>query len=156
MGLGRTKAIPTLAVTDLEQARDFYGTKLGFDEIEPTDTGERAAAYDLGEGSYLYVYERPTPSGSTATACEFAVEDVEGSVDWLRGRGISFEEYDLPEMGLRTRNGIAAMQGGVKAAWFKDPFGNILAISNSLYATAQRGKPERGVERGEEPPPMHA
>ena len=153
MGLGRTKAIPTLAVTDLEKAREFYGTKLGFDELEPTDTEERSAAYDLGEGSYLYVYERPTPSGSTATACEFAVEDVEGVVEWLRGRGISFEEYDIPEMNLHTRNGIATLGSGVKAAWLKDPFGNILAVSNSLYATAQKG---RGVERGEEAPPMHA
>jgi hypothetical protein len=43
----------------------------------------------------------------------------------LRGKGVSFEEYDLP--GLKTVNGIAEL-GGMRGAWFKDPEGNILSV----------------------------
>lgn len=37
------------------------------------------------------------------------VEDIEATVEWLRARGVVFEEYDFP--GLRTVNGIAEVAG---------------------------------------------
>jgi hypothetical protein len=43
----------------------------------------------------------------------------------LRGKGVTFEEYDLP--GVKTVNGIAEL-GGTRGAWFKDPEGNILSV----------------------------
>jgi catechol 2,3-dioxygenase-like lactoylglutathione lyase family enzyme len=55
----------------------------------------------------------------------FVVDDVDAAVAGLRERGVVFEEYDLP--GLRTEGGIATL-GPVRAAWFKDPDGNILAV----------------------------
>ena len=56
----------------------------------------------------------------------FIVDDVEDTVKGLKDRGVVFEEYDFP--GLKTENGIATM-GNVKGAWFRDPDGNILAVS---------------------------
>lgn len=53
------------------------------------------------------------------------VRDVEATVADLRGRGVTFEDYDLP--GLKTVDGIADL-GGIKGAWFKDPEGNILSV----------------------------
>jgi hypothetical protein len=47
----------------------------------------------------------------------------------LRGRGLVFEEYDLP--GFKTENGVMDMNG-FKAAWFKDTEGNILGIGQSV------------------------
>ncbi|MEO8570303.1 MAG: hypothetical protein ABI553_01265 [Chloroflexota bacterium] len=41
----------------------------------------------------------------------------------LRGRGVTFEDYDAP----RTEDGIATI-GASRAAWFKDPHGNLLAV----------------------------
>jgi hypothetical protein len=52
---------------------------------------------------------------------------VEATVRWLKNRGVVFEEYDFP--GLKTVNGIATL-GDRKGAWFKDPDGNILAVSS--------------------------
>ncbi|MFG2916063.1 hypothetical protein ACGF0D_24645 [Kitasatospora sp. NPDC048298] len=49
----------------------------------------------------------------------------------LRGRGITFEEYDFP--GLRTVNGVAEGEG-MRAAWFKDSEGNILCVSQRVGA----------------------
>jgi hypothetical protein len=46
-------------------------------------------------------------------------------MDSLRGRGIVFEEYDLP--GLKTDRGVVKI-GAYKAAWFKDPDGNVLSL----------------------------
>ncbi len=40
---------------------------------------------------------------------------------------MKFEDYDIPEMGLKTVDGIATIEGE-KSAWFKDPDGNILAV----------------------------
>jgi len=45
----------------------------------------------------------------------------------LRERGVVFEEYDLP--GVKTVDGIAEHASGARGAWFKDPDGNILQIS---------------------------
>jgi hypothetical protein len=53
------------------------------------------------------------------------VADIEATAAWLRSRGVAFEEYDLPF--LKTENGIAEV-AGIKAAWFRDPDGYLLAL----------------------------
>ena len=55
----------------------------------------------------------------------FEVSNIEEEVNMLRGKGVNFEVYNMPE--IKTQNGIAT-QGSVKAAWFKDSEGNILCI----------------------------
>ncbi len=57
------------------------------------------------------------------------MDDVEAEVAELKGRGVVFEEYDLP--GMKTVNGIAT-GGGSKAAWFKDSEGNIMAVIEAV------------------------
>ncbi len=47
--------------------------------------------------------------------------------DEVRARGVVFEDYDIPEIGLKTVNGIVELSGG-KAAWFKDSEGNIISL----------------------------
>jgi len=47
----------------------------------------------------------------------------------LKARGVVFEEYDMPGIGMK--NSIATA-GGAKTAWFKDSEGNILAVSQRL------------------------
>jgi hypothetical protein len=55
----------------------------------------------------------------------FRVEDIDDVVSMLRERGVKFEDYDLP--GLKTENGIGRI-GDLRAAWARDPDGNILAF----------------------------
>ena len=45
----------------------------------------------------------------------------------LKAKGVAFEEVDSP--GLKTVDGVATM-GDMKAAWFKDTEGNILAVTS--------------------------
>jgi catechol 2,3-dioxygenase-like lactoylglutathione lyase family enzyme len=122
--LSKGKAHPTLPVTDIERARKFYGGTLELklrDELAPGHL-----LYDAGGGTFLVVFERPTPTKADNTAASFFVDDVEATVKGLKDRGVEFEEYDIP--GVTWDNGVATM-GKVKGAWFKDPDGNILAVS---------------------------
>ena len=54
----------------------------------------------------------------------------------LREAGVTFEDYDLPS--LKTKDGIATI-GSAKAAWFKDPDGNLLAVTSSVDAIKAGG-----------------
>ena len=55
----------------------------------------------------------------------FTVDDIQDEVADLRRRGVTFEEYDVP--GLKTEGGIA-QTGPNRAAWFKDPEGNLIGL----------------------------
>lgn len=57
----------------------------------------------------------------------FTSDDMNKDMQALRGRGVKFEDYDMP--GLKTENGMATM-GKYHGAWFKDFEGNILAIGD--------------------------
>ena len=115
----------TLPTINLEAAREFYGEKLGLN-ITNMNKPEDAFVCECGGGTRMYIYERPTPSKADHTQASFAVGDIEKEMEELRSRGVLFEEYDMP--GLKTINGIATM-GESKSAWFKDPDGNILALT---------------------------
>jgi hypothetical protein len=52
---------------------------------------------------------------------------VEGVVRALKAKGVTFEHYDMPDT---KREGDIHVSGDMKAAWFKDPDGNILNIIN--------------------------
>jgi predicted enzyme related to lactoylglutathione lyase len=112
-----------LPASDLGRARDYYERVLG---IEIDDAPElRGFMAHAGQSQFL-VYQT-TASHGDATAGAFLVNDLEGTVRELKGRGVVFEEYDAP--GMRTVDGIADMGPGGKSAWFKDSEGNTLSIA---------------------------
>jgi catechol 2,3-dioxygenase-like lactoylglutathione lyase family enzyme len=123
--LGDKKAVATLAVKDLALARTFYEGKLG---LEPVDTqGSEAVTYKSGSSTVI-VYRSQYAGTNKATAANWLVgKDIEKIVAALAERGVPFEHYDLPEM---TRTGHIHSAGDFKAAWFKDPDGNIIALMN--------------------------
>ena len=116
---------PTLPVTDIESARQFYEGKLG---LEPADITETGVMYSCAEGTGFFIYQRPTPSQADHTALGFRVEDFDETYDQLSDAGVAFEAYDLPHVQTDER-GVATTDSGNRSAWFKDPGGNILAIS---------------------------
>jgi len=62
-----------------------------------------------------------------ATAASWQVADIDQEIAALKEKGITFEQYDLPGV---THTGDVHTVGGLKAAWFKDPDGNILNLVN--------------------------
>lgn len=120
-----TQAVATIGVKELDNAKKFYEGVLGF-KSAGGDEHEGVAVYDSG-GSKLFVYQSEYAGTNKATAATWVVDDVDGTVKTLKGRGVSFEHYKFPETNLE---GDVHVSGNMRAAWFKDPDGNILAIVN--------------------------
>jgi catechol 2,3-dioxygenase-like lactoylglutathione lyase family enzyme len=112
-----------LPTTDLARSRKFYTETLGLKEMPAGVEG--FAMFGAGAGTALAVYER-APVTVEHTQAGFLVSNLEEEVKVLKEKGVTFEEYDLPE--IKTVDGIATMEG-VKSAWFKDPDGNIIALN---------------------------
>ena len=127
MRLNRSSIVATVPVTNIEEARRFYSDKLQLDLCESnTERGE--LLYEAGGGTHILVYRRPTLPTSDSAALEFEVDSLEETMKSLRDKGIRFEESRKSD--VRTKSGMATMDGG-RTAWFKDPAGNILALSQS-------------------------
>jgi catechol 2,3-dioxygenase-like lactoylglutathione lyase family enzyme len=120
--------MPTIAVEDLDRAVRFYGETLGL-SVRRLEGDMDSALVDVGTSDRLLLYKSSYRRGET-TYCSFFTDDVEGTVRDLQAKGVRFEEYDFP--GLKTVNGIAGTEGGLKTGWFKDSEGNTIAISNEL------------------------
>lgn len=122
--LSQAHVSAALPASDLDRAKAFYTEKLGLPEPQAFE-GE-ALLFESGGDRFMVYRSGGQPSG-THTQMGWDVQDVEAEVLDLRGRGVVFEEYDMP--GVKTENGIATYEGG-KSAWFKDSEGNVLAISS--------------------------
>lgn len=134
MSLKDSSIMPVLAVDDLDRAISFYRDKLGL-EVRRLEGEEESALVDVGgSGGPLLLYRSSFSRGET-TAASFLVADIEGIVKELRGRGLSFEEYDLP--GLKTEGGIATT-GDLKGAWFKDSEGNTIALTTEMTISLEK------------------
>jgi catechol 2,3-dioxygenase-like lactoylglutathione lyase family enzyme len=124
MSLSAYQLNPSIAVSDMARAQEFYEGKLGLSVAQAGADGSRI--YASGGVASLHVYPSPTHAGSsTATLATWYVDDVEQMVDELSSRGVTFEHYE----GLTTdARGISPRPGGGKVAWFKDPDGNTFAV----------------------------
>jgi catechol 2,3-dioxygenase-like lactoylglutathione lyase family enzyme len=127
MGLSISSVMPTIAVDDLDRAIGFYSEKLGL-RVKRLEGDMDSALVEVGDSDRLLLYKSSYRHGET-TYASFLCEDVESTVQELRGKGVKFEEYDFP--GLKTVNGIATT-GDMKTGWFRDSEGNILAVSTEV------------------------
>lgn len=108
-------------ITDPERARRFYEQTLGL-------------AFDY-ENPYVMVFRSGTTQiiaqivkefvSVAATVLGWEVKDIEKVVSALRKNGVVFEKYDGMD---QDELGIWTSPAG-KVAWFKDPDGNILSVS---------------------------
>jgi catechol 2,3-dioxygenase-like lactoylglutathione lyase family enzyme len=119
-------ATVTIAVKDIDKAKEFYETKLGLTK-EKEDPG--GILYKSG-ASNIFVYPSEFAGSNKATAASWEVgDDFDGILADLQDKGIGFESYDMPGV---EREGVVHMIGNTKAAWFKDPDGNILNIVSGM------------------------
>ena len=129
--VGNPRVFTALPVVDLQRALKFYREKLGFTDIR--EDPSPGAQIGIGRGTGLYLYQR-SATKADHTAAVFEVQDLDVAMKELKGKGVHFEEYDLP--GLKTVNGVATMtvpKGEAKTAWFKDTEGNILGLSSPMW-----------------------
>jgi catechol 2,3-dioxygenase-like lactoylglutathione lyase family enzyme len=116
---------PMLAVKDVTRARRFYEEVLGF---VPVPNGlEDILQYRAGDLVFV-VYPSEYAGTNQATALTWTVGDqLESAVEALKAKGVTFERYQLPDT---VREGDIHVSGEIRNAWFKDPDGNIHALSN--------------------------
>jgi len=126
--LTNAMVIPTLPAIDLKRAKKFFDEKLGLKVV--MEDPSPGVMLQCGKGTMLYIYQR-AQSKADHTLASFVVDDIEAEVKELKRKGVKFEEYDIPSIGLKTVNSIATI-GKEKSAWFKDSEGNILAVMQML------------------------
>jgi catechol 2,3-dioxygenase-like lactoylglutathione lyase family enzyme len=120
--LTNSETYTTIPVSDLERAKQFYGTTLG---IAPVMVTEGGVMYRSG-GTRFFVY----PSAYKAsghTQMSWVVGDIKAEVAALREKGIEFVEFDVP--GVETVDGISQSGPAVWTAYFRDPDGNLLGLT---------------------------
>jgi catechol 2,3-dioxygenase-like lactoylglutathione lyase family enzyme len=121
--LGGKEAMATLSVRDLNAAKRFYEGTLGLKLIDQQES--EALTFQAGSSKIL-VYRSQYAGSNKATAATWLIgKDMEKVVQALRGKGVTFEHYNMPGLTLK---GDIHEGGGMKAAWFKDPDGNIHAL----------------------------
>ena len=121
--LGNREVAATIAVKDLAAARRWYEDKLGLTPVH--EEGQEAVNYRTGN-SQLLVYRSEFAGTNKATAATWMMEgDLDGTVRDLKAKGVAFERYEFPEV---KHEGDVHVLGDMRAAWFKDPEGNILAL----------------------------
>ena len=111
-----------VAATDLRRARAFYEQTLGLPVLEHN---EFACVLDA-HGTMLRVTAVPVVAHGGYTVLGWRVADIEAGVRDLASRGVAFLRYD----GLsQDGDGIWTTPTGDKVAWFADPDGNTLSLT---------------------------
>ena len=111
-----------VATRDAARARTFYRDTLGLRFVSEDGF---AVVFDA-HGSMLRVtiVRELTPAKYTVLGWE--VPDIAAAVEALQKAGVKFEHYGLPN---QDQLGIWTSPSGAKVAWFQDPDGNILSLT---------------------------
>src|SRR5688500_6542636 len=115
-----------LVTTDLARSKDFYQHKLGL-TLKGT-IPEVGMTFEGADGTDLFIYLRPEGTKAEHTVAGFTVSDLAACIQELKSIGVTFEDYDIPEKGIKTDENHIASFGEYLTSWFTDPDGNILAL----------------------------
>ncbi len=110
------------AATDLSRARMFYEQALGLPVAEYNDF---ACVLDAN-GTMLRITAVPEVSRASYTVLGWRVTDISATIRDLIAKGVVFLRYDGMD---QDEDGIWTTPGGDKVAWFADPDGNILSLT---------------------------
>ncbi len=112
-----------VAVTDMARAKAFYAGTLGLRLV--SEEPPFALVFDAG-GTMLRItpVKEIVPAGYTVLGWQ--VTDIAAAARTLLTAGVEFQRYPFLE---QDELGIWSAPGGAKVAWFQDPDGNTLSIS---------------------------
>jgi catechol 2,3-dioxygenase-like lactoylglutathione lyase family enzyme len=120
--LGSSDLIAFVPTTDMSKARPFYERVLGL----PLEGESPVACAFRANGVLLrlIVVEQLTPFPFTLLG--WTVADISATVAGLTARGVAFERFEGVE---QDELGVWRSPGGAHVAWFKDPDGNTLSLT---------------------------
>jgi catechol 2,3-dioxygenase-like lactoylglutathione lyase family enzyme len=111
-----------VATADPSRARAFYEGILGLTLVEDAPI---ALVFDAN-GTWLRVAKVGQVTPATYTVLGWKVADIVAQVSELVARGVSFERYaGIAQDAL----GIWSTDDGDRVAWFRDPDGNVLSLT---------------------------
>jgi len=120
--LGKAKVVCFGATTSPTKAKAFYGETLGLPLVEESAF---ALVFDAS-GTTLRIQKVDRVSVAGYTALGWEVGDIDAAVGALARKGVRFERYE----GLgQDAAGIWTSPGGARVAWFKDPDGCTLSLT---------------------------
>ncbi len=126
-----TRMIGFVVTTKPAEAIAFYGTRLGFRLVADDHF---ALVFDAN-GTMLRVVKAQTFTPQQGTMLGWEVENIDAAVADLAAHGISFNRYPgLPQ----DDAGIWNTPNGDRVAWFNDPDGNVLSISQQAVNKLDR------------------
>jgi catechol 2,3-dioxygenase-like lactoylglutathione lyase family enzyme len=117
-----SKIVAFVATQNAKKAQAFYADKLGLEFV--SDDGF-ALVFNI-KGTMLRIARVQDFTPAPFTVLGWQVEAIEQTVADLNAKGVVFERF--PGMS-QDHLGIWAAPGGAKIAWFKDPDGNVLSVS---------------------------
>jgi catechol 2,3-dioxygenase-like lactoylglutathione lyase family enzyme len=120
--LDGSELIAFAASTDLARARAFYEDVLGLTVVEQNDF---ACVFDV-DGTMLRVTAVPERAAASYTVLGWRVIDIEATIADLSANGVVFTRYEGMEQNAR---GVWRTPGGDQVAWFTDPDGNVLSLT---------------------------
>jgi len=122
--LKNSSLVAFVGVADLGRARAFYENILGLEIVSEDGFAVEARA----SGAHLRITKVPAVTAAPYTVLGFAVQGIEAKVDALAAKDITFERYAF--LGdAQSAKGIWTAPSGARVAWFKDPDGNLLSLS---------------------------
>ena len=120
--LASGKMVGFVPTKDYDRARAFYEGKLGFEFVS---LDAYALVVSVG-GHRIRIVRMPNFTPLQGTILGWEVSDIAAVVKWLCERGVVTEKYPFVQ---DKELGIWSTPNGDKVAWFKDPDGNILSVS---------------------------
>jgi catechol 2,3-dioxygenase-like lactoylglutathione lyase family enzyme len=116
--------VPTM---DSTRARDFYEKKLGFQFV----SDDQFALVMRAGDNMIRIAKAGKFTPAHYTVLGWEVTRIEDEVRALAARGVVFEKYPFVQ---DQATGIWTTPNGDKVAWFKDPDGNVLSLSEHVRA----------------------
>jgi len=114
--------VALLATRDSERARQFYADTLGLHLVADDPY---ALVFD-SHGVMLRIQKVESFTPHPFTALGWRVTNIEAIVDALTARGVRFERYPGLDQDARA---IWSSPSGARVAWFRDPDGNTLSLT---------------------------
>lgn len=122
-GLGQYDVIGFITIVDVERAKRFYGETLGLRLV--SEEPPFALVFDANGIMLRLVMAKELPA-TVGTVLGWQVSEIESVVRSLAAGGVVFERYGFFE---QDELGIWTAPTGARIAWFKDPDGNTLSVS---------------------------
>ena len=120
--LGSHKLVACVATRDPVRAKAFYGDTLGLRLLRED---QFAVVFDA-HGTTLRVSIVSELAPAKYTVLGWVVPDIVAMVKELQNAGVTLEQFGFKDQDER---GIWTSPGGARVAWFKDPDGNTLSVT---------------------------